>query len=241
MTVGAGVLFLISVILAAGIRIPVGRELTYFLFNHLPLYKGLRESQKWVSVTSAMYLIFLSLGLRELFATKIVQRNAFSMKFFIGAIIVMQAPLLLFGFVGQVKPIQYPNDWYAANDAIVRDSGCSGAILFLPWHMYMSFSWIGKIVANPAPSFFQCPVISGTDMEWGGIYDNSQSVQGREFIEWFESKGKNDILLNDKTLNIKYIVLAKELDWQNYAWIDTLPKVTLFQDTATLRVYKINE
>jgi hypothetical protein len=241
LAIGLALLFTISVILAAGIRIPVGREMTYFLFNHFPLYKGLRETQKWVGVTVAVYLVFLSLGLRELFATKIVQRNAFIMKLFIGAVIVMQAPLLLFGFSGQVTPTRYPSDWYAVNDAIIRDSGCSGEVLFLPWHMYMSFSWIGGIVATPAPAFFQCPVISGTDMEWGGIYDNSQSPQGEEVLEWLKSEGQSDTLLNDKALDIKYIVLAKELDWQNYLWIDTLPKVTLFQDTATLKVYKINE
>ena len=238
LTVGSAVLFVVSVILAAGIRIPVGRELTYFLFNHLPFYKGLRESQKWVSATAAIYLIFLSLGLRELFSKKFIQRHALVMKCFIGAVIVMQAPLLLFGFGGQVTPVQYPNDWYAVNDYIVHDSGCAGTTLFFPWHMYMSFSWLGRIVANPAPVFFQCPVVSGTDMEFGGIYDNSENPEGRAVVAWLGAGGRTDLLQNS-AWNIRYVILAKELDWKSYVGMDFNPALKLVMDTATLRVYKV--
>ena len=228
----------VSVILAAGIRIPVGREVTYFLFNHLPFYKGLRESQKWASLVTAIYLIFLSIGLREFFSKKIVQRHVFVLKCFIGAVIVMQAPLLLFGFRGQVAPVNYPSDWYAVNDYIVRDSGCAGNTLFFPWHLYMSFSWLGRIVTNPAPSFFQCPVVSGSDMEWGSIYDNSESPEGRAVEQWLARGGVTDLLQNG-AWNIHYVILAKELDWGSYAGMGSNPELKLVIETATLRVYKV--
>jgi hypothetical protein len=240
MTIGAGALFIVSVVLATGIRISVGSQITYFLFNHLPFYKGLRETQKWVSVATMIYLIFLSVGLRELFTKKIVQRNALIMKILVGAIIVMQAPLLLWGFGGQVKPVQYPSDWYTVNSYIVHDdAGCSGSILFFPWHEYMSFSWIGAIIANPAPAFFQCPVISGTDMEWGGnIIGASEDPVGQAVVAWLNTGGKTDLLRNT-TYNIKYIVLAKELDWQSYVGMGTNPELQPVMETATLVVYKV--
>jgi hypothetical protein len=240
MTIGAGLLFAVSVVLAAGIRIPVGSQITYFLFNHLPFYKGLRETQKWVSVMTMIYLIFLSVGVRELFTKKIVQRNAFIMKCLVGAIIVMEAPLLLLGFGGQVKPVQYPIDWYTVNNYIVRDSGCSGSILFFPWHLYMSFSWIGAIVANPAPAFFQCPVISGTDMEWGGSIGASEDPEGQAVVAWLNAGGKTDLLQNG-AYNIKYIVLAKELDWKSYIGMGTNPNLRIVMETPTLVVYKVKE
>jgi len=239
MTIGSGALFAVSIILAAGIRIPIGSQITYFLFNHLPFYKGLRETQKWVSVTTMIYLMFLSVGVRELFTTKIVQRNAFIMKCLVGAVIVMEAPLLLWGFGGQVKPVQYPNDWYAVNNYIVRDSGCSGSILFFPWHEYMSFSWIGAIIANPAPAFFQCPVISGTDMEWGGnIIGASEDPEGQAVEQWLAAGGATDLL---HAYNIHYVVLAKELDWQSYIGMGTNPELQPVMETATLVVYKVKE
>jgi hypothetical protein len=239
MTIGAGALFAVSVVLATGIRIPIGSQITYFLFNHLTFYKGLRETQKWVSVTTMIYLIFLSVGVRELFTTKIVQRNAFIMKCLVGAVIVMEAPLLLFGFGGQVKPVQYPSDWYTVNNYIVQDSGCSGSILFFPWHEYMSFSWIGAIIANPAPSFFQCPVISGTDMEWGGnIIGASEDPEGQAVEQWLAAGGATDLL---HAYNIHYVVLAKELDWQSYIGMGTNPELQPVMETATLVVYKVKE
>jgi hypothetical protein len=236
MTIGAGALFAVSIILAAGIRIPVGSQITYFLFNHLPFYKGLRESQKWVSVATMIYLAFLSLGLRELFTKKIVQRNAFIIKCLVGAIIVMQAPLLLWGFSGQVRPVQYPSDWYTVNNYIVQDSGCFGSILFFPWHLYMSFSWIGAIVANPASAFFQCPVISGTDMEWGGSIGASDDPEGQAVEQWLNAGGATDLL---HAYNIHYVVLAKELDWQSYIGMGTNPELQPVMETPTLVVYKV--
>jgi hypothetical protein len=238
LTVGSALLFIVSVVLAAGIRIPVGREVTYFLFNHLPFYKGLRESQKWVSLVTAIYLIFLSSGLWEFFSTKFIQRHAIVMKCFVGAVIVMQAPLLLFGFGRQVVPTSYPSDWYAVNDYIVRDSGCAGTTLFLPWHLYMSFSWLGKIVVNPAPSFFECPVVSGSDMEWGGIYDNSESPEGRAIEQWLSTGGATDLLRNG-AFNVRYVILAKELDWGSYAGMNSNPELKLVMETPMLKVYKV--
>jgi hypothetical protein len=240
LTIGSAALFVVSVILAAGIRIPVGRELTYFLFDHLPFYKGLRETQKWVSLTVAAYLVFLSLGVRELFATAIVRRNATVMKLFIGAVIVMQAPLLLFGFDRQVPPAQYPSDWAAVDARIVHDSGCSGETLFLPWHLYMQFSWLGRDVANPAPVFFRCPVVSGTDMEWANISDNSQNPQSAAIEKWLTMTGAAALPRTDG-LDIRYVILTKEVDWKKYAWLDADPELRLVMKTATLRLYEVKQ
>jgi hypothetical protein len=139
-----------------------------------------------------------------------------------------------------VKPVQYPSDWYAVNSYIVRDDpGCSGNVLFFPWHLYMSFGWLGSIIANPAPSFFQCPVVSGTDMEFGGIYDNSESAVGRAVVAWLNSGNGATDLLHNSAYNIRYIVLAKELDWQSYLGMGTNPELQPVMETATLVVYKV--
>jgi hypothetical protein len=225
--------------LAAGVAFSPTSSLSYWLFDHFPLYKGLRESQKWVSVIILVYTIFLSMGTAVLLKTKFVLSNRRILLAFLAAVIIMQTPFLLWGFSGQVKPTPYPVDWQGVNSSLVCTD--KDQALFLPWHMYMSFNWIGNIVANPAHDFFNCPIISGSDMEWGGIYDNSQSVQGKEVLQWLDSKGQDNTLLNDKELSIKYIILAKEVDWQNYSWISSSTNLTLFKDTNTLRVYKVNQ
>lgn len=240
LSVGLIFIFLISMILAAGIKVSLFKNFNLWLFNNFPFYKGLREPQKWVALIVIVYSVFLSLGIKEFFKTKIVKHNKFIISLFLSAIIIMQAPLLLFGFWGQIKPVEYPKDWYIINEYIIQQDDCQSNILFLPWHMYMSFNWIGKIVANPAKTFFTCPVIQGTNMEWGGIYDNSSKKEGKLIGEWVENRGQTDLLINNH-FNIKYIILAKELDWQNYLWVEKLDNLKLIKESETLRVYERRE
>ncbi|MDD5043620.1 MAG: hypothetical protein PHD51_03040 [Patescibacteria group bacterium] len=236
-SVGLLVLFLAAVILAVGIRMPVAKEITFYLFDNFPPYRGLRETHKWVAVIVIIYTIFLSLGLSRFYQKKIVVDNKFITSFFLGGLIVMQASFLLFGFSRQVNPVNYPEDWQEINEDIVKENNCKNNLLFLPWHMYMSFSWVGNIVTNPAPVFFSCPVLSGTNMEWGGIYDSGWSREDKLINNWIATKGRNSLAINE--LNIGYIILAKEVDWGNYLWLENNKDTELLKETKTLKLYVV--
>ena len=246
MTLGLISIFIIAVVLAIGIRLPISREITYWLFNHVPFYKGLRESAKWVSLIVIIYGIWLTFGLNSLLKYRIVKENRALSVILVSLLIVMQAPFLLFGFKNQVHPVNYPQDWQQIDEYIIShqdansSSDCKDLILFLPWHLYMSFSWIGSLVVNPANSFFSCPVIQGTNMEWAGIYDNSGDKNGMIIKEWLEKKNEPDSLIN-QGLNIKYIILAKEVDWQEYQWLDKIDELKLVKETDTLKLYELDK
>jgi hypothetical protein len=77
-------------------------------------------------------------------------------------------------------------------------------------------------------------------MEWGGIYDNSQSPEGQAVDAWLNSGGATDLLRNS-AFNIRYVILAKELDWENYVGIGTNHEFQLVMETPTLRVYKVTQ
>jgi hypothetical protein len=213
-----------------------------FLYDHLPLYKGLREPQKWVAAIIPIYLFFLTLGAARLAKVKVVVNNRIVGGLLLAAVIVMQAPSLLWGFNRQVWPTPYPDDWYQVNKLLLSRSAasheCSDQILFLPWHLYMSFNWIGKIVANPAPAFFACPVLSGTDMEWGGIYDNSTDPNSAAVAAFLAARGKGGAPKLTGS-PVRYIVLAKELDYASYLWLKDLPYVKPLLETRTLLVYEV--
>ena len=236
LSLGLILLYGLAVVLAVGIKAPATGGISWWLYDHLPLYKGLREPQKWVALVVLIYLIFLSIGADALFKTKWLAGKKMIAGLFLGGVIIMQAPLLLWGLGGQVKPVDYPADWYAADKLIMQKDARQKNILFLPWHMYMGFKWIGRNVAVPASAFFQCPVISGTNMEWGGIYDNNQDVRGQAIGEWVKQKGgKEKSILNQ--YGVGYIILAKEVDWENYSWLNDLPDWQIIKDSQTLRVY----
>ncbi|MFH0815007.1 MAG: hypothetical protein V1902_02965 [Candidatus Falkowbacteria bacterium] len=240
-TIGLIIIFATTFILALGISTPFSSKITLLLFNNFPLYKGMREPQKWVALIVIIYTIFLSIGVKEFFKLKIIAKDHILFKIILTLVIIMQAPLLLWGFGGQIKPVDYPKDWYrvdkiTAGNAISQK--CDDKILFLPWHMYMGFQWVGRVIANPAKVFFQCPVISGTNMEAGPIYDNSGDPTGQKVAAWISAQGETNLFVSEK---IKYIILAKEVDWQGYAWINSLTNLQLIKDSETLKLYKVVE
>lgn len=240
----AGLLFIfaLAVFLAVGIKSPVTRGLTLFFYDHLPLYKGLREPQKWVAVIISVYLFYLTLGVARLAKVKIIINHKILSGIFLAAVIIMQAPSLLWGFNRQVKATPYPSDWYETDQFLVnrapQPSNCNDKILFLPWHMYMSFNWAGKIIANPAATFFSCPIISGTNMEWGGIYDNSQDPDGAVIATWLALKGQGGLPAISGNAP-RYIILAKEVDFNSYLWLNKVSYLSLIKETPTLFVYEV--
>ncbi len=243
LSVGLIIIWVVSVFLAVGVSTPITRGLTLWLFDHVPFYKGLRETQKWVAPIILVYVFYLSYGVWQLFTKKFVQEYRFVLGIFLAGVIVMQAPLLLWGLNRQVMPVKYPADWYLTNQKIVGESNCQRKVLFFPWHLYMGFKWVGGVVSNPASVFFSCPVISGSNMEWGGIYEsvNQETIVIDEWV-----MGKSDNLLGViKKQNIGYIILAKEVDYLKY-----LPRLqekvkvgefSVFSDTETMLVFKAQD
>lgn len=237
-------IYLVVFILTIGIALPVARQITLWLFDNIPFYSGLREPQKWVAVIVAVYEVLFAIGLKKIFQEQVVLEYKKIAVFLFTVFVIAQAQLLIWGAFGQVKSVQYPKDWYEVNEVIKSESykvesrECDGKILFLPWHLYMSFNWIGNIVNMPAQVFFDCPVISGTNMEAGGIYDNSLDQKSKKISAWILAKGKTDLLENNE-FSIDYVVLAKEVDWQNYGWLDENSETELFKETTTLKVYRV--
>ncbi len=246
--IGLVIIALVAIFLALGVRTGIGEKVTFFLFDRLPFYKGMRETQKWVSVLVICYGMFLAWGLDALFSTKLVKKHSFLFVVILLVTIAMQAPLMFWGMRGQFQPTNYPADWQDINKFIKLESykakskECDEKILFLPWHTYMSFGFTGRIVANPARNFFQCPVISGTNMEWGGIYDNSGKKEGELVSKWLDAKGDTDLLKKNE-LNIGYVILAKDVDWANYSWLkERKEQMMAIRETDHLILYgAINE
>lgn len=242
-----GIIFLIALILGIGIKAPVAKEISEFLFNYLPFYKGLREPQKWVSVLNIVYIIFISIGIEKLLEQRSLKNkyNKIAFLLFISFIIILRAPLMLFAFNNQLETKNYPKDWYEIDNKISEESNCEYNTLFLPWHMYMNFKFVNEkeinrgIIANPARVFFKCNTIVGTNMEWSGIYDNSGDDMGNDILDNFLKKngiGAKDVL---NKYNIKYIILAKEVDYNNYLSLQALSYLQLEKETANLYLFKV--
>jgi hypothetical protein len=158
----------------------------------------------------------------------------------------------IFGLYGQIKVTDYPREWYEINDYLNQD-GEDFNVLFLPWHEFMDYSWIpnrDKRLGNPARAFFNKPVIQGDNIEMPGIYSQSTNPISR-YVEFLLSKGNNVRNLGEliAPLNVKYIILAKEADYEIYNYLlqqDDLsvvqqkPGVTLLRNNySRSRIYQV--
>jgi hypothetical protein len=240
-----------SLVLAVGIAYDGFRPLIGFLNNNLPFYKGYREPQKWVGLLVLVYAYLASLGaddlilrLRKLGGSV---KSKLSSKFFIYAVPVfflfipiIYSPGLFWGFRGQLSSVDYPESWYEVNDILNSDKD-DFRVLFLPWRQYIDLSFVGKIIANPAPDFFDKPVIAGDNMEMHDIYTQSVRPESK-YIEGEILANRGSIKnLGEKLapLNIKYVILVQETNFLDYDFVTEQDDLELVYYKDRIQLYRV--
>ena len=246
-----GVIAVLSVLLAAGISGPFA-SVFEFLFNNVFFFKGFREPQKFVALLVLAYSYLGGLGVVEL--EKMLKEDNTTRKngsrnrtyAYLIIALALSTPFIysftMFnGFWGQLKPTDYPKDWYEVNEFLKQDKQDFN-VLFMPWHLYMDFKWLPtpqKRIANPASIFFDKPVIQGDNMEAGTIYSSSPNpVSG--YIEFL--LGNRDKIDNFgelvAPLNVKYILLTKEVDYKSYDFLYRQKDFEAVKDTENFVVFE---
>ena len=236
----------VSLILGVGTASPGTEPIFNWLFEHIFFFRGFRDSHKFVALLVLSYAYLGGLGVDD-FAKHIKGKGikAGQVASVILVALALTSPFIysytMFGFHGQLKPIDYPESWYEVNDLLNQDNDDFN-VLFFPWHMYMDFNWIentDKRIANPAHSFFDKPIIQGDNLEVEGIY--SQSVDPiSKYIE-FLLHNRNDITNFGEMvapINVKYIILAKEVDYKTYDFLYSQEDLELVLESDDLIVFK---
>lgn len=231
------ILIPIAAIFSAGVAFKPLEIVHLFLEKNFFIFKGLRENQKFSEVLVLAFVYFGGWGLQ--FILEIFKKEKFFKAGF--AAVAIALPLfyssgLIWAAKGQIKTYQYPKSWYSVNQTLNFDQE-NFKILFLPWHRYLSFGFTdGKIIDNPAPIFFNQEIISADNLEFGQIYSQSQNPTSK-FIEReiVDFKG-GEVSEKLNRLCVKYIILAKEVDFEKYQFIDG--ELTKKLETAELTLYQ---
>lgn len=226
--------------LALGVGWDVSAGFTHWLVDHVPLFNGYREPGKWLMLLALAYAYLAAAGLGWLWQV-LTRRGRRTAALAVSGVALLLpllfAPTLLWGAGRQLHSTQYPADWTELNRQLNAASG-DFRVLVLPWHQYLPVGWAGRPLANPAPGFFERPVVSSSDPELPGVIlpPNSDNAVVRGLLEQADPAQAVGLVLN--RLNVRYIVLLKEADWQQYTWLDASPGLKLVADSATLRVYQ---
>ena len=233
---------LISFVLSAGIAYQPFAPIINFLNEKTFIFQGFRDSQKFSALLVLAYAYFGAVGINAIFKHLIIQRLKYLklvLAVFLIGLPVLYSPLMVWGFCGQLYASHYPQEWFKTNQILNQDKE-DFKVLFLPWHQYMPFSFIGnKVVVNPAPQFFDKETIAGDNMEIG-VYTHSKRPVSKavEEVVLGRIQGIDNFGEMLAPFNIKYIILAKEADWLEYNFLDRQSDLEPFLDSKKLRIYQ---
>ena len=237
------VLAALSWILAIGIAAPLVKPISQFLYNNVPYYIGLREPQKWAGILLIAYAGLGSLGVRHFLELKEVKKYISAWGVGIIFAILIYTPTMFLGFLGQLKPADFPPDWYSMKSYLNLNT--EGGILFLPWHQYMEVGFLGdKEIVNPAKAFFGDRVIQGDNMEVSTVFTQSGRPESKVIERYILSEDKineNEFISDLKEMGINYVLLLKAEDFEDYYWLDEMKLLPVVRDSENFRLYKINK
>lgn len=218
-----GLAAILGVVFAAGPSTPFISEWFLVLYEEVPFLSGFRDSQKFVALLPLAYGYLGGLGLAALMdALQGHQWRGWLSQLL--AVVALALPVvysytMLFGFAGQLRNIQYPDEYHQVNSHL-RERAQEDALLVLPWHGYMQVSWAGRSLSNPAPFFFQGPIVYGDNIELGQVYSDSTNPISRYVEELLaHRKELENFGALVAPLGVKHILLMKEADHQGYAFL----------------------
>jgi hypothetical protein len=187
-----------------------------WLFDHVPVFRIMREPQKFLVLVLFAYAYFFALGAVDLLHDLRGRARAL---FLVGleALIVMNGFTVFWGFNGYVHPSSVPSSWAAAD----RQMGVGdGSVLSLPWRLYEVPPFTDdREVANPTPSFFRRQTIVSADS--GDPVANQNAGPIDRYISFLVSRGAQIDAFGNLVapLNVRYVLLQHVQDWQAYSWL----------------------
>ena len=226
-----------SIIALVGLILSAGAYIDFFkiLFENLPIFKGMRDTHRFVILIILAYAYLGSLTLHE------ISRNKKKL-----AVIFLIIPLIYSftffnGFAGQIKATDFPKDWYKVNKFLNKDKD-DFKVLFFPWHLHMDLKWnpnIDKRTAMHVNKFFDKEVISGKNIEAGPIYRQVYTPVQLYIDYLLANKNKIDNFGElVSILNVKYILLTKEADYKKYFFLFNQSDLEPVMETENFYVFR---
>ncbi len=225
--------------LALGSQGPTG-ALFRWGYLHVPFFPIMREPQKFLMLLALAYAVFFGWGIAHIarLATSAKGSRAAAAALVLGmALPIAYTPTMFDGLSAQIAPSQIPSGYARAN-ALMGDG--AGAVLALPWHLYLSYRFTeNRVVANLTPSLFRRNVIAGDNLEAGGVATQSTSLESK-YLSALYARGSTLTHFGAliAPLGVQYVVLSKTVDWPAYLWLARQADLKPILNTAALEVWK---
>ena len=225
--------------LALGDQGPTG-ALFLWAYDHVPFFAIMREPQKFLMLLALAYAVFFGWGVERLSQINFSPRkiSAIASAALLGvALPLSYTPTIFNGLSGQITTNSIPSSYQQADNLMGTGPG---NILYVPWHLYMSYRFTNnRVIANIAPTSFRRNVISGDNVESGGVETQSTSPRSAYLQQLFVNGPVIKVFgALVAPLGVQYVVLAKTVDWTSYRWLADQKDLHLVLDTPSLEVWR---
>lgn len=238
------------VLLGAGLAAGIGGG---WLAEWLPFFAGYREPQKFAGLVALGFCVLAAYGAGSLVrrAGRLIRRRAGAdggaAEGVAGGLLlvlpVVLAASMPWAAAGQLQAAAYPDGWYRVNQRLETEAG-RFRVLALPWHLYLHSNMAGRVVANPAPRFFDNsgkPVVGSDDPEYEGAALSRPTALTRQLDGLLRNATAGpppDFSRQLARLDIKYVILTKDADYEDYDWLGRTPGLRQVFDDPTISLYQ---
>jgi hypothetical protein len=228
----------VGYLLALGSQGPTGALFTW-LYIHVPFFAVMREPQKFLMLLALAYAVFFGWGIEHL-STLVSPKKVGTYAMAVGlgiALPLAYTPTIFDGLNGQLALSDIPAAYQQANALMGKGDG---NILALPWHLYQEYPFTnGRVVANVAGGVFARNVISGDNVESSSVESQSTSLRS-VYLQSLYPLGPtlHQFGALVTPLGVRFIVLAKTVDWRSYSWLSRQSDLKIVLNDSTLEVWQ---
>jgi hypothetical protein len=233
----------LGLLAAAAYAVPGLRALVDLAVAHLPGGGLVRDAQKFVAPLAVLEAVAFGLGVERLLAapwggTEVqVRRVRRVAAAGLVAAPVLLLPALAWGAAGRLAAVDYPPAFAAARAAMAADP-VPGAMLVLPWHLYMAHPWNGdRVVLDPAQRWFTRRAVGNDDLELAGLTVPGEDPYSARLGPLL--KGSAPLGPALPAAGVRYVLLFRSGDWPLYR--PRLAELEPVVDRPELALYRVPE
>jgi hypothetical protein len=237
--------FLLVFIGVAGYFLALGNQgptggLFLWAYDHVPFFSIMREPQKFLILLALAYAVLFGWGVERLSQVDLSTSRfgAGATAVLIGVVLPLGYSATIFdGLAGQITSSPLPSAYQQADS--LMGTGV-GNVLVLPWHLYNEYPFTsGRVITNVGPTSFRRNVITGDNVQADDVQSQSTSPRSAYIEQLFQygTKTSNFGALV-APLGVRYVVLAKAVDWPTYSWLNQQKDLKLILDDQSLEVWR---
>lgn len=228
----------LALVLAAGTSFPPTAGAFRWVFDHVPLFGVYREPQKFLALVVLAYAVFGAVGLNDALPARdrrVLSRLAAAWA--LGGVLLYGSGMF-WGFGGEVRLSRYPDGWSEAERIMEGREG--GRLLALPWHLYAVWSFSGgRIVADPAASFFSLEVLAAGETGFPEVPAQSPDPFRRYLTAALEYRREVRSFGHlVAPLGVRFIAWMREADWEAYRFLERQGDLLLLYEDEQISLYE---